>query len=77
MPTVSGNLLFDRNRTGSATSLPGIVGVPIALQNTSNWLSLVVLTGAGGAYSFTNVPAGSYQIVEAYGTAATSTTRRL
>ena len=76
MPSISGNLLFDRARTGSAAGLTGIAGVTIALQNTATWQTLTVLTNSTGAYSFINVPSGNYQIVEAYGTAAMSSTRR-
>ena len=77
MPTISGRLMFDRSRTATAsTSLAGIAGVTIALQNTNTWQTLTMLTDSNGNYSFTNVPAGNYQIVEAYGVEATSTTRR-
>ena len=76
MPTISGSLLFDRTRTASSTGLTGIAGVTIALQNTSTWETLTVLTSSNGSYSFINVPAGNYQIVEAYGTPAMSSTRR-
>ena len=73
MPTVSGRLMFDRARTAaSSTSLAGIAGVPIVLQNTASGAMLVVSTDSDGHYAFTGVPNGSYQIVEAYGTPVTS-----
>jgi len=67
MATVSGSLLYDNARTNSATGLPGIADTPIVLENTSTGLRLAVLTASDGSYTFTNVPNGNYQIVEAYG----------
>ncbi|MCL2336119.1 MAG: cell surface protein, partial [Firmicutes bacterium] len=73
MPTVSGRLLFDRERTNSATGLAGIANVSIVLRNTVTGAMLAVLTDANGNYSFTNVPNGSYELVESYGTPAVPT----
>ena len=74
MATVSGSLLFDRNRTSVAsTSMAGIPNVPIVLQDTTSGNMAAVLTDASGNFSFTDVPNGSYQLVEAYGTAASAT----
>lgn len=68
MATISGSVIFDRDRSLSVTSQDsGIAGIPIVLQNTVSGLRLVVLTDASGNYSFINVPNGSYRIVEAYG----------
>jgi len=67
MATVSGSLLYDGYRTNEATGLPGIAGVPIVLENADTGLRLAVLTATNGNYTFTNVPNGSYRIVEAYG----------
>ena len=68
MPNVSGRLVFDSARSlASPASLPGIANVPIVLQDTTTLAALAVLTDANGNYSFTNVPSGSYQIVEYYG----------
>ena len=69
MANVSGTLFFDVARSNSSTGLPGIAGVPIVLENTTNSLRLSVRTDSNGAYNFTNVPNGIYQIVEAYGDA--------
>lgn len=68
MATISGRVIFDRDRSLSISSLDsGIAGIPVVLQNTVSGLRLVVLTDANGNYSFINVPDGSYRIVEAYG----------
>ena len=68
MPTVSGRIVFDINRNininGNVTELNNL---PVVLQDTASLARLVVLTDATGAYSFINVPAGSYRIVESYG----------
>ena len=79
MPTVTGRLQYDGARTSaSATSNPGIAGVTIALQDTSQeatgfGLSAFVLTDSSGNFTFTGVPVGNYQLVEAYGTPASAT----
>ena len=67
MATVSGSLLYDNARTNSATGLPGIANTPIVLENIDTGLRLAVLTVTKGSYTFTNVPDGNYQIVEAFG----------
>jgi len=70
MATVSGQIIFDRNRSATIDAGDsGIDNVPVVLQNTTTGVRLVVLTDAAGNYAFTNVPNGSYRIVEAYGTA--------
>lgn len=69
MATISGRVVFDRDR--SATINPGdsgLANVPVVLQNTTTNVGLVVLTDANGNYSFINVPNGDYRIVEAFGT---------
>ncbi len=74
MATISGRLIFDRERTSVASaSQTGLANVPIVLQNTVTGALLAVRTDANGNYTFNNVPNGSYQIVEAYGTSATAT----
>lgn len=68
MATISGRVIFDRDRSLSISAQDsGIAAIPIVLQNTVTGLRLVVLTDALGNYSFINVPNGSYRIVEAYG----------
>ena len=69
MATVSGRLVFDRNRSASIDGPDsGLANVPIVLQNIATGVRLVVLTDAAGNYAFTNVPNGDYRIVEAFGT---------
>jgi len=67
--TVSGHLFYDGARSNATAGLPGIVNVPIVLENVDNGLGLAVLTSSGGVFSFTNVPYGNYAIVEAFGDA--------
>ena len=75
MATISGKLMYDNTRSGNkSANLPGIAGVPIVLQNTSTGATLAVLTDANGNYSFTNVPAGTYQVVEQAGYSPTTAT---
>ena len=68
MPTVSGRIVFDINRNININgNVTGLNNLPVVLQDTASLAHLVVLTDATGAYSFINVPAGSYRIVESYG----------
>ena len=68
MPTVSGRILFDINRNiNPAVGVVGIANIPVALQNMVTLINLTVLTNTLGEFSFINVPAGSYRLVEAYG----------
>lgn len=66
MSTVTGSLVFDVTRMNTATD-PGIANVPVVLQNISTGMTLAVLTDSAGNYTFNNVPAGDYQVVEYYG----------
>ncbi|KAB1916902.1 DUF11 domain-containing protein [Clostridioides difficile] len=69
MATVSGQIVFDRNRSATIDSGDsGIANVPVVLQDIATGVRLVVLTDASGNYVFTNVPNGNYRIVEAFGT---------
>jgi uncharacterized repeat protein (TIGR01451 family) len=80
MPSVSGRLQYDATRTAtSATSNPGIQGVAIVLQDLSTQatgfgLMVATLTDGNGAFRFTSVPAGNYQVVESFTTPTTYTT---
>lgn len=68
MATVSGNVIFDRDRSASfTTGDTGIANIPVVLQNITTNERLIVLTNATGSYSFINVPNGNYRIVESYG----------
>ncbi|HBG5892179.1 TPA: DUF11 domain-containing protein [Clostridioides difficile] len=69
MATVSGQIVFDRNRSATIDSGDsGIANIPVVLQDVATGVRLVVLTDASGNYVFTNVPNGNYRIVEAFGT---------
>ncbi|HAU5069137.1 TPA: DUF11 domain-containing protein [Clostridioides difficile] len=69
MATVSGQIVFDRNRSATIDSGDsGIANVPVVLQDIATGVRLTVLTNASGNYVFTNVPNGNYRIVEAFGT---------
>lgn len=71
MATISGYLKFDSNRTAVfSPTMPGIANVPVVLQNTATHAMLAVYTDINGMYTFTDVPNGTYRIVEAYGTPA-------
>ena len=68
MPTISGRIVFDINRNANiGGSVVGLANLPVVLQDTVSLKRLIVLTNVTGDYSFINVPAGSYKIVEAYG----------
>ncbi|MDR2532647.1 MAG: carboxypeptidase-like regulatory domain-containing protein, partial [Oscillospiraceae bacterium] len=71
MATISGRLLFDRDRVNNpaAPNVSGIANVPVILQNTSTLAAVASLTDTSGNYSFINVPVGNYRIVEVYGAA--------
>lgn len=70
MATISGRVIFDRDRSASISAGDsGIAGIPVVLQNTQTNVRLTVLTDADGNYTFLNVPAGEYRIVESFGTA--------
>ncbi len=69
MATISGSVIFDRDRSMTITAGDaGIAGIPVVLQNINTTERLTVLTDAGGGYSFLNVPNGYYRIVQSYGT---------
>ncbi len=68
MATISGSVIFDRNRNAAVSSEDsGIASIPVVLQNINTSARLTVQTDNAGNYSFVNVPDGSYRIVEAYG----------
>ena len=57
MATVSGQIVFDRNRSATIDSGDsGIANIPVVLQDIATGVRLVVLTDASGNYVFTNVP---------------------
>lgn len=68
MATVSGRVVFDRDRSAAVSSGDsGLANIPVVLQNFDTTARLTVLTDASGNYAFLNVPGGSYRIVESYG----------
>ena len=68
MANVSGRVVFDRDRSATISSGDsGLANIPVVLQNINTNQALTVLTDAAGNYSFFNVPAGDYRIVESYG----------
>ena len=76
--TLSGILYYDGNRTAAAATATGtIAGVSITLQDISttstSGMMVTVMTSSTGTFAFTNVPSGSYQVVEDYGRATTFT----
>ena len=70
MATVSGRVQYDGGRTAaSSPSNPGLQGVSVVLQDlsaqgTGQGLTAITITNGNGNYEFSNVPAGSYQLVE-------------
>ncbi|MEG1710257.1 MAG: SdrD B-like domain-containing protein, partial [Clostridia bacterium] len=68
MPNVNGYVAYNGTHTPIITT--GIKNVPVALYSTTTGLCAVALTDATGLYQFTNVPAGNYNIIESWGTAA-------
>ncbi|RRH40264.1 SdrD B-like domain-containing protein, partial [Clostridioides difficile] len=55
MATVSGQIVFDRNRSATIDSGDsGIANIPVVLQDIATGVRLVVLTDASGNYVFTN-----------------------
>lgn len=68
MATISGRVVFDRDRSATVSGGDsGLANIPVVLQNISTTARLTVLTDAAGNYTFLNVPNGSYRIVESYG----------
>ncbi|MEG1945592.1 MAG: hypothetical protein RR139_00725 [Lachnospiraceae bacterium] len=71
MANISGFVYYDP--TFSSVPGTGIPNVPVALYNPGSGMGAVALTDAAGAYMFTNVPAGSYNLIESWGTAGAAT----
>ncbi len=63
--TISGNVYHDKSNDGVRNANePGIGNVTVALQNKSGTTVATTTTNSAGAYTFTNVLPGDYQIVE-------------
>ncbi|MEG1584339.1 MAG: carboxypeptidase-like regulatory domain-containing protein, partial [Anaerovorax sp.] len=71
MPNISGFVYYDPT-FASAPGI-GIPNVPVALYNAGLGVGAVALTDANGAYTFTNVPGGSYHLIESWGTSGVIT----
>lgn len=65
MPTVSGHVYYMAGNV--FTPGTGIQNVPVVLFDPTNLVGVVALTDASGAFSFLNVPNGSYNLIEAWG----------
>jgi len=64
--SVSGRVYLDRNVDGvNAATEAGIADVTVVLYDTINAVCISTRTGADGAYSFSAVSAGIYQLYEA------------
>ncbi|MEG2176586.1 MAG: carboxypeptidase regulatory-like domain-containing protein, partial [Oscillibacter sp.] len=68
---ISGFVYYDPTR--NAVPGTGLKNIPVALYNTGTGTGVVALTDATGAYQFTNVPAGTYKLVETWGTPGVAT----
>ena len=66
--TISGVVFEDKDNDGiQDAGEPGIPGATVTLTGTDtagNPVNRVVTTGQDGSYSFTGVPAGTYQVIE-------------
>ncbi|MEG0998917.1 MAG: SdrD B-like domain-containing protein [Clostridiales bacterium] len=71
MQNISGFVYYNPIQTPAPGT--GIANVPVALYNTTTGKAAVALTDATGAYTFTNVPPGSYNIIETWGTSGLPT----
>ncbi|MEG0803392.1 MAG: hypothetical protein RSF90_00400 [Pygmaiobacter sp.] len=71
MANVSGFVYYNPSR--NAVPGTGLKNIPVALYNTGTGTGIVALTDATGAYQFTNVPAGTYKIIETWGTPGIAT----
>ncbi|MEF9939765.1 MAG: hypothetical protein RR768_06580 [Clostridium sp.] len=71
MANVSGLVYYDP--TFSSIPGTGIPNVPVALYSPGSGIGAVALTDATGAYTFTGVPAGNYNLIESWGTAGAIT----
>ncbi len=75
MATISGRVVFDRDRSATISAGDsGLANIPVVLQNVDTTQRLTILTDDDGYYTFLNVPNGNYRIVESYGTSGGSPT---
>ena len=62
--SISGVVYNDANNDGDLTSEPRISGAAVQLLDSTGAVVASTTTGADGTYVFSNLPAGSYTIVE-------------
>ena len=65
MPNISGYVYY--NATNALSPGTGIANVPVVLYSPSTVTGVTALTDANGLFTFTNVPNGAYQVIEAWG----------
>ena len=66
MATITGSVLFDRDRSATRSSGDaGLPGIPVVLQNLDTGARCTVFTDQAGDYAFLHVPAGAYRLVQA------------
>lgn len=64
--TLSGKVFLDANKNAVANAgESGLGGVTLQLRNSGGTLIATTTTAADGTYSFTNLPAGNYSVIEA------------
>ena len=66
MATITGSVLFDRDRSATRSSGDaGLPGIPVVLQNLDTGARCTVFTDQAGDYAFLHVPVGAYRLVQA------------
>lgn len=65
MPIISGSVAYSSSYFFQTSTIPN---VPVVIQDISTGTGIVVLTNSLGLFQVDSVPAGSYRIVEAWGT---------
>lgn len=66
MPTISGNVFY--TPTNDLVPVIGIPNVPVVLRDPFALNGAIALTDVNGEFVFMNVPNGTYQLIEAWGT---------
>jgi large repetitive protein len=62
--TIAGNVYLDTNNDGLRAGDTGIAGTSLSLLRSDGTVFATTTTAADGSYSFVNVPAGTYRVVE-------------
>lgn len=66
MPTINGHVYY--TPMNNLTPNLGIPNVPVALRDITTLNGAIVLTDSNGLFTFNNVPNGTYQLIETWGT---------